>query len=176
MKFQKLFLSSATGCLLLGALGTAMAQTVDCAGGTIIGQDVDEIVINGQSCVIYRTRVTGKVEITNSPILEMTFTDVGGPVTITGPGASAAEVNQSTVANVDVLQGDLTVTGNKLAVVGGCDLENGNLTVNDNGAAFVSRNDVKGTPSETGNITCTGNAELDAVSNRASGTINCTPN
>ena len=76
----------------------------------------------------------------------MTLTDVGGPVTITGPGASAAVVNQSTLLDVDVLQGNLTVTGNKLAVVAGCDLDNGNITVNDNGAAFVSRNDIKGTP------------------------------
>ena len=76
----------------------------------------------------------------------MTLTDVGGPVTITGPGASAAEVNQSTLLDVDVLQGNLTVTGNKLAVVAGCDLDNGNITVNDNGATFVSRNDIKGPP------------------------------
>ena len=169
MQFQKLFLSSAAGCLLLGASGTSMA--VDCADGTIIGQDVDEIVINGQACVIWRTRVTGKVEITNSPILEMTFTDVGGPVTITGDKL----ISRVTVANVDVLQGDLVVTGNVLAVVAGSDLQNGNLVVNDNVAAFVSRNNVKGTPPETGNLTCIGNIELDAVANLASGTIDCTP-
>ena len=78
--------------------------------------------------------------------------------------------------DVDVLQGNLTVTGNKLAVVAGCDLDNGNITVNDNGAAFVSRNDIKGTPPETGNITCTGNAELDATTTKAQGVDNCVPN
>ena len=140
---QKLFLSVATGGFLLGASGAAMA--VGCPDGTIIGQTVDEIVINGEICVIFQTRVTGKVEITNSPILEMTFTDVGGPVTITGDPL----ISRVTVARVDVLQGNLTIAGSLLAVIAGNDLGNGNLVVNNNAAATIYRNDVRGTPLTT---------------------------
>lgn len=172
MKLYKQFLTATTGCLLLSAAGAAMA--VDCPRGFIRETTVPSIEIDGQVCVIDDVVVQGAVTVTNSPELFMSDVDVGGPLTVTG-GESAIFLR------VDVKSGDFSVTGAKLAVVGantvqggpapdGTVVPGGNLLVNDNIGAAVQSN------AANGNITCTGNTELDAFDNIASGTINCTPN
>ena len=169
---KKLFLNVAAGGLLLGASGAAMA--VGCPEGRIIFETVDEIVIDGQPCLVYETVVAGKIQVTNSPQFEITFSEVGGPITIQGRGATAADSENVTVFRTDVLNGDVEVTDFETAVVARNVLNNGNLKVNNNLGAVVGRNTVNGTPPETGNIECTGNTELDARGNRAAGVDGCT--
>jgi hypothetical protein len=55
MKFQKLILSAATACLIVGASGAAMA--VDCAGGVIAYAQVEEIIIDKEVCFIHKVLV-----------------------------------------------------------------------------------------------------------------------
>lgn len=158
MKYQKLFLSAALGCLLVGGSGAAMA--VDCAGGRIVYTTVPEIVIDGQPCFIQEVIVEGSVQITNSPELSMFDVDVGGPVTVTGG-------NSNNIVRTDVLIGNLGVTGSLATIVAGNTVQAGDLVVNNNTAAVVQRNAVNG------NIQCVGNTELDALGNRATGTVDC---
>ena len=173
MKYQKL-LSIATSGLLLGASGVAMAQNVNtCPEGRIIGEIVDEIVIDGQPCLVYETVVSGKVQVTNSPQFEITFSEVGGPMTILGRGATADGSENATVSSTEVLSGNVEVTNFESALVLGNRISNGNLKVNNNLGAVVVRNAVGGVPPENGNIECTGNTELDARGNRATGEVNC---
>ena len=171
MKFQKLFLRVATGCLLVSASGVAMAQTVDCAGGTIIGQQVDEIVINGQPCYIEDTTVNGNVTVTDSPDLDMINVEVKGNVSVQG-SVSVTEGGSATLLRVDSFSGNIDVSGHSVAIVGACIVRgatagSGNMTVNNNAGAVVYSNVV------VGNLTCTGNIELDQSFNRVYGTENC---
>jgi hypothetical protein len=147
--------------LLAGASGAAVA--VDCAGGVIAYKSVPEIVSTGQPCVVHEVVVSGQITFTNSPELTIVSVDAGGPLTIKGTVGSA------TVLLVDVLKGNMAITGNKAAVVGGNILQAGSLFVNDNIAAVVQRNAVNG------NLQCTGNTELDSLGNRATGTVDCLP-
>ena len=167
MKYQKLLVSAATACLLVGVSSAAMA--VDCPNGFIIGQSVDEIVINGQVCHIEDTVVDGNVTITNSPDVDMIDVQVTGNVTVTG-GANT----NATLARVDSFSGSIDVSGHASAIVTACiargagtAADNGNMVVNNNTAAVVYTNLV------VGNLTCTGNTELDEYFNRVYGTENC---
>jgi hypothetical protein len=144
-------------------------MAVDCPKGFIIGQAVDEIVINGQVCHIEDTVVDGNVTITNSPDIDMIDVEVRGNVTVTG-GANT----NATLARVDSFSGDIDVSGHATAIVVGCiargagtAADNGNMVVNNNTAAVVYTN------LAVGNLTCTGNTELDEYFNRVYGTENC---
>jgi len=156
---------------MLGASGAAIA--VGCPEGRIISETVDEIVVNGQPCLVYETVVEGQVLVTNSPQFEITFSEVGGPISIQGVGAQVELSENVTVLRTDILLGNLTVTGFETAIVAGNTLNNGNLTVNNNLGAVVVRNAVNGIPPATGNIECTGNIELESPGNRAAGVDNC---
>ena len=116
MKIQRLILSAVTAWLMVGASSAAMA--VDCPNGRIIFDTVPEIVIDGQSCFIYAVTVEGKVKITNSPVLNMSFTDVGGPMTIEN-GENAV------IIRVDVLVGNLRVSDYESATVLSSDIDDG---------------------------------------------------
>ena len=141
-------------------------MAVDCPNGIIAFTTVPEIVITGKPCVVFQTTVEGKIEVTNSPSIDLQSVDVGGPVTVTGTttaGPNTTEQN-ATILRVDILAVDLTVNGNTTALVAGNTLQQGNLTVDNNVGAYVGRNSVNG------NIQCVGNTELDEFGNRASGT------
>jgi len=161
MKFRKLLISAATTCLLAGASGAAVA--VDCAGGVIAYKSVPEISFTGQPCVINDVVVSGQINIKGSPELTIVDTDVGGQVQVTEGLGSA------TIVRVDILKGNMAITGNKAAIVGGNTIQQGNLFVNGNTAAIVQQNAVNG------NISCSGNAELDSLGNRSAGTDSCLP-
>ena len=165
MNFQNLFIRAAIGCLLVGVSGAAMA--VDCPEGRILFDTVDEIVIDGQGCLVYGTVVEGRVQVTNSPQFEINDSEVGGPIRILGTGAQSSE--NVTVFRVDVFSGDVEVVGFETAIVAGNTLQDGDLEVNNNLGAVVTRNAVNG------DISCIGNAELDAGGNRASGDNTCIP-
>lgn len=84
MKLQELLVSTAAACLLAGASGTAMA--VDCASGNIIGQTVDEVLINGQSCYMEDVIVTGNVTVIDSEDVTMLQVNAGGRIRVVGGG------------------------------------------------------------------------------------------
>ena len=170
MKLQKMFLSVATGGLLLGASGAAMA--VDCPSGFIIGQRVADITIDGQVCHIEDTIVDGNVTITNSPNINMFDVEVQGGVSVTGP---AGNTSNTSVVRVDSFGGNIDVNGHATAIVSACLARGGvdgtgNMTVNNNTGAVVYSNVV------FGNLTCTGNVEADETFNRVYGTENCQAN
>jgi len=169
MKSQKLLIGAATACLLVGTSGAAMA--VDCAGGIISFQEVDEIVINGQPCFIQDVVVTGDVTVTDSPDVDMIDVEVGGTVLVTGT-VENAELN-ATLVRTDVFAGNLLIDGQATAIVvgnilrGGGGPESGDLLVNNNVAAIVRSNVV------VGDLGCTDNLELDENFNRVYGTDDC---
>ncbi len=144
---KKLMAGALAVFLLVGTSEVSIAD--DCADGVIAFTTVPEIVINEQSCVIYQVTVEGRVEATNSPSFDMTFTEVGGPVTIM---EDRTGTEQATVLNVDIVGGDLSVSGYESVVVAGNTVRLGNVRVDTNLTAFVQRNTVIG-----GNIVCLGN-------------------
>ena len=104
--------------------------------------------------------VEGKVEVTNSPVFNMSFSDVGGPLKIqTGKNA--------VLSRIDVLSGNFDISGYEAATIISNDVKDGNLRVRNNGIAFVHRNTV------IGDIRCVGNANQDAEGNRATGKKRC---
>ena len=139
MNSHTLASSTVAACLLLGVSGAAMA--VGCPEGRIIGEVVDEIVVDGQACLVFDTTVSGKVQVTNSPGFEITSSDVGGPITIQGTGPETSD-NASVLRN-NVLKGNIEVTnfGSALVVVN--TLDNGNIKVTNNVGAVVQRNTVR---------------------------------
>ena len=91
MKASRNVIRAATVCLAVGASGTALA--VDCATGNLIGQTVDEVVINGQSCYMERVVVTGNVTVVDSEDLTMYRVDVGGTIRVIGGGTALLVAN-----------------------------------------------------------------------------------
>lgn len=59
-------------------------MAVDCATGNLIGQEVDEVVINGQTCYMERLFVTGDVTIIDSEDVTMFRVNVGGTIRVIG--------------------------------------------------------------------------------------------
>ena len=83
MKSLKLLISAAIVCLLVGASGAAMAvDIVDCAGGVIANQEVDQITVDGEDCIISNVTVTGDIEVTNSDTLVMVSNNVVGNIRV----------------------------------------------------------------------------------------------
>ena len=158
MKSLKLFVSVATMCLLVGASGTAMA--IDCVGGVIANQEVDQITVDGEDCIISNVTVTGDIEVTNSDVLVMVSNNVvgnirvlrGGDVTIVANTTTAGNIvvrrnSKATVVLNDALAGSIVVAG----------------TIN---KAEVNRNFALFT------ILCRRNGRLDAFENEA-GDVEC---
>ena len=171
MKVHKLFMIVATGGLLVGASGAAMAQTVDdCADGIIVGESVDGIAFDARACHIEDVLVNGNVTITNSPAIEMLDVEVKGGVSVTGGGG------RTTLTRVDAFGGNIDLSGLGFVTVignitqrGGEAADSGNLTINNNASAFVQANVV------AGNLTCSGNTTLREFFNRVFGEENCPP-
>jgi hypothetical protein len=176
MKFQKLFVSVATACLLVGVSSAAMAQeepppaapVVDtCEKGAIIATIVDEIVVTGRSCFISDVAVEGNVTATNSQTFTITSSKVGGTISVTGS-------ENATLLTNEVFDGDIAVQQNMRAIVSANRVESitaggggGNILVDQHTNAQVDRNIADG------DITCTNNADLDSFFNLARGTLAC---
>ena len=84
MELQKSLVNAAATCLLAGASATAMA--VDCANGNLIGLQVDEVVINGQSCYMEDLIVMGDVTVVDSEDLTMFNVSAAGTIRVIGGG------------------------------------------------------------------------------------------
>ena len=151
-----MFVNAATACLLLGASGASMA--VDCADGTIVGQTVDEIVVDGRSCHVEDVVVQGNVTVTNSEKFALIDSNVGGALRVTGGRNARIILNE-------IASGSVDVSNNELAAVL-ANIAPGTMLVNSNAHAEVVRNVVT-------NLTCTANLRLDSRANEVAGVNNC---
>ena len=98
-----MFVSVATVCLLVGASGAAMAvDIVDCAGGVIANQEVDQITLDGEDCIISNVTVKGDIEVTNSDALVMVSNNVVGNIRVLRGGDVTLVANTTTAGNIVV--------------------------------------------------------------------------
>lgn len=202
MKLQKLIISAATTCLLVGASGGAMARN-DCPpSGFLVGETVEEFVIDedvGTSCTVVSTQVNGDVLVSSgSGGFIMKASIVNGNVQVSDTLVVSLVDNQVLrPANVDS-GGNLAVgsTGDAL-VVNNIVSGGGNLQVIDSisgtclheASVFVMANLVQNGNLEVacnrtatvrqntvtnGDISCSDNIELDSVDNQSQGgTVSC---
>jgi hypothetical protein len=162
MKTQKLIVIAAIVCLLVGASSAAMA--VDCAGGVIQGTEkepleVDEIVIDGQSCFVNNVIVTGDVTVVDSEDFTMIDCNVHGNAKITqgreviifGTTFGVVEGNLATNSNL--------LIRNNSRVYALINIVTGSMFVHSNRKADVKKNAV------VGNLWCRDNQRLDSFEN-----------
>jgi len=163
MKIQKILVSAAIVCLLVGASGAAMAVNT-CEDGVIAGTEevpleVDEIKIDGRSCFVNNVIVSGDVTVTNSEDFAMIDSAVKGSVRVLGCRNAIVVGNNvgsfesaETVTNLLVSRNDhawvmLNIVSNVLAV-------------NLNSKADVKKN-------AAAILLCAGNRRLDSFENEA---------
>jgi len=158
MKSLKLFVSVATVCLLVGASGTSMA--VDCAGGVIANQEVDQITVVGENCIISNVTVTGDIEVTNSDELVMVSNNVVGNIRVLRGGDVTLVANTTTAGNIVVRRNARAKVELNNALAGSIVVAG---TIN---KATVNRNFAVVT------ILCRRNGRLDAFENEA-GDLEC---
>jgi hypothetical protein len=155
MKSLKLLVGATAACVLVGASGIAMAQTVNnCDDGSIWLASVDEVVVEGRSCAIVDTIVKGNVTATGGQTVSLISSRVGGDVTVTGAG------NAIIVGNL-LYNGALTTNDNENAIVQGNITEGGSVVVNRNLDANVQGNVA------ANKIRCTDNVSLQSSGNIA---------
>jgi hypothetical protein len=158
MKSQKLIVIAAIVCLLVGASGTAMA--VDCAGGIIANQEVDQITVDGEDCIISNVTVTGDIEVANSEELVMVSNNVVGNIRVLTGGKVTLVANTTSEGNIVVRRNEKAIVELNEALVGSIVVAG---TIN---KATVRRNVALVT------IVCRRNGRLDAFENEA-GDVEC---
>jgi hypothetical protein len=160
MRIQKLLISAATSCFLVGASGAAVAA--DCAAGVINNRTVNNLKVTGTNCYVSETIVKGNVTVTDSPNFAMINNRVLGKITITGGGAVLLKDNELFDDRIRVdgtgivwifsnrLQGDPT-TSNMVLKNSADEVEifnntvDGNLVCENNSFQLASGNAVGGT-------------------------------
>jgi hypothetical protein len=172
MKIQKILVSAAIVCLLVGASGAAMAVDT-CENGVIAGTDeapleVDEIKIDGRSCFVNNVIVSGDVTVTNSEDFAMIDSVVKGSVRVLGC-RNAIVVNNyvgsfesaETVGSFESAETvtNLLVSRNEHAWVM-LNIVSNVLAVNLNSKADVKKN-------AAAILLCVGNRRLDSFENEA---------
>ena len=149
-------------CLLFGASGAAMARN-DCPGGSIVGGEFDEIVINEfVSCTVVGAVVNGNVRVRNADQFSIKGGIVNGNVRVTNV-VSAFVSGGNIIVSDDACEQDqeVAVVQNLIFV--------GSMRVNCNEKADVKENKVT-----SGDITCRDNDRLDSKDNDAfGGRVNC---
>ena len=168
MKTQKLFVSAAIVCLLVGVSGgTAMAE--GCGDGVIQGENHEGTlrVTDERSCTIIGSTIGGDLLIINVDNVLLINNTVNGLILVDGQ-----ETDES-VANIienTVFRGVIVVRDYEIANVIGNETLNkkeGDIRVNTNIRAFVQQNIA------ARNLRCIGNTALDASYNVARGSENC---
>jgi hypothetical protein len=139
---------------------TDAATAVDCAGGSIKSEAVDEIIIDGQSCLIIGVTVERSVRVRNSAAIIMVENDVGHGIEVT----DSAFVG---IVNNRIISGDLEVIENVQVQVLDNRLLDGDIRVVGNDDADVNRNEA------SGDIFCDDNRQLDSFLNHADGKEEC---
>ena len=159
MKTQKLLFIVVIGCLLVGASGTAMA--IGCLGGVIANQDVDQITVDGEDCIISNVTVTGDIEVNNSDELVMVSNNVVvGNIRVLRGGNATLVANTTTAGNIVVRRNARATVVLNNALAGSIAVAG---TIN---KADVNRNFALLT------IVCRNNRRLDAFENEA-GDLEC---
>ena len=156
MKYTKIIVNAVAACLLAGASVAAMA--VGCPEGFIENVEVDEIIIDGQSCFINDVIVNGNVLVTNSEDLIMTDNVVKGRVRI-------LEGRTAIVSRNDIAK-RLVVSRNERAIVI-LNIVIGSALVNTNDKADVKKNAVGLF------LRCKRNRRLDSFQNEVAGQEDC---
>ena len=149
MKSLKLLVSVATVCLLVGVSGTAMA--VDCDSGVIENTTVDNITINGKSCLIKDVVVEGDLTSIYGEEVAVIDGSVGGRVQLVG-GRDATMVGVTVTGNILVRNNERALVALNIAR---------NIRIINNGRAVVKRNGAAIA------IVCRGNGRLDSFENEA---------
>ena len=140
-------------------VGTIPPETESiCPDGYIQDTEVDQILLDGQSCFITGVTVNGNVNIRNGENVIMTDTSVKGSVLI--------QQNRRAYVSRNEITSNLTVIRNEAAVVilntvGGASL------IGDNQSANVFKNVV------TGRLLCTDNLRLKSLLNLAISDADC---
>jgi hypothetical protein len=161
MKFLKFFAGATAACVVAGASGIAMAQNVNnCDDGSIWLTAVDEIVVDGRSCAIVNTVVSGNVTATNGATISLISSKVGGDVDVSGAG------NAIIVGNV-LYYGALRINENQNAIVQSNRAEGGSIVVNSNDQANVQGNVAEN------KVRCASNGSLVSSSNVAKTAVEC---
>ncbi len=169
MKTQKLIVIVAIVCLLVGASSAAMA--VDCAGGVIQGTEeepleVDEIVIDGQSCFVNNVIVTGDVTVADSEDFTMIDCNVRGNAKVTQSREVIIFGTTFGVVEGETTNSNLLVINNDRVYVL-INIVTGSMFVNTNLKADVKKNAV------VGNLLCRDNQRLDSFENEVGGESQC---
>ena len=144
MKTQKLFVSVAVSCLLLGLSGGA-AMAEGCGDGLIQNETFDgNLRITDDSCTIIGSTIAGNLRVINSDYVVLINNRVGGNIRVDGNEGSdnVANVIANTVfggklvvrdyAIANVIENE-TITGNIRVINNG--INNGNTLVQKNIAA-----------------------------------------
>jgi len=170
MKTQKLIVIAAIVCLLVGASSAAMA--VNCDGGVIQGTretplEVDEIVIDGQSCFVKDVIVTGDVTVTDSEDFVMIDVKVLGNARVTHGQEAIIFASTFGVVEGDPATNSNLLVKNNARVYVLVNIVTGSMFVNTNFKADVKKNAV------AGNLLCSGNQRLDSFENEVAGESEC---
>jgi hypothetical protein len=114
MKSWKSFSYAAAACFLAGAPGIAMAQEINtCEDGSIFFASVDEVVVEGRSCAITESFVSGSITATGGSTISVTASRVGGDIKISGAGNAFVTGNQVFNGEIRLLDNeDARVTAN----------------------------------------------------------------
>lgn len=161
MKSLRLLVGATAACVLVGASGIAMAQTVDnCDGGSMWLRVVDEVVVEGKSCAIVDCFISGNITATGGQTVSVTSSRIGGDVTITGAG------NAFVTGNL-LYYGALTINDNENAIVQSNVAQGGSIVVNRNLDAKVEGNVA------ANKVRCTDNVSLQSAANVAKNAVQC---
>ncbi len=158
MKSLKLLGNTTAACLFMAAASTAMA--IGCPDGIIQDRVVNDIEINGESCLIIATTVRGSVTAYSSAAIILMENDISGRIRV----ESSAFVS---VINNRVFNGNINVNNNAEVQVIDNDTLSGSILVYGNDKADVNRNDAGL------NIKCSNNRRLDSFLNHADGDDDC---
>ena len=137
------------------------AEAVGCPSGFIIGGLVSQIEIDStKPCLIIGVTVEQSIQVKNSSAIIMVENDVGDSIGVTGSVFVG-------IVNNRVFTGNLEVIRNEQVQVIDNELLDGDILVKENDEADVNRNEA------SGDISCTGNGQLDSVLNREEGEEDC---
>ena len=161
MKSLKLLVGATAVCVLVGTSGIAMAQTVDnCDSGSIWLRVVDEVVVEGRSCAIVNSLISGNITTRGGQTISVTSSRVGGDVTITG-------AERAIVTGNLLYYGALTTNDNGTAIVQNNIAEGGSVVVNRNQDAKVQGNVA------ANKVRCVDNVSLKSAANVAKNAVEC---
>ena len=131
MNIARIMCRVAAACTLLAASGAAFA--VDCSDGIIQDENVREIIINGQSCLIVDVDVRGSIIAENSAVIVIVDSHVDDRIIVRNSIFVTVKDNR-------VQKGGIRIVDNDQVVVIDNNTET-DLKVNRNTSATVARNE-----------------------------------